>query len=310
MRLALIAILTLAACGRGKKEEPDPPAMPGAELVAKATLYASLIEGRRDADGFIETDTCDSVHWSALAAAATREINIRAAIDRDHRVYRRPLSLPECYATRRADGSRLSAATISNDALLFVLAYAVHFHDMPLVRDIFSYGHDHSWRMGDGDPFTTVMRPTLISLYARALLAMGGPDFPIERQSTTFTTEVATGFEAHLQVVSILVLLSVEGSVPEAAVNVLRQQVARQPDNALFRAALGRFDPTQQAEAQRLLLNAAWWPADRLPTSADRCEAWLTQRDQDQKDWLPCGEGRTHSGGDLLAAFAVLTGVF
>lgn len=308
MRRILILALALTACHSKRQEPDDTPPMPSPELVAKQALYARLSDAVRDGDGFIETQECDSIHWSALLSAVTHPFNVRAAMDDDRRVYRRPLaSYPECYA------SGGSASTVSNDALLMVLAYAVATKDLDLARDIFSFGHDHSWRMGDGDPFRTIMRPTLYSLYARAVLALGGPDFP-ERQLPTFVAggdTLATGFDAHLAVVSLLTLLKIEGNLPEAGVDVLRRQVERQPNNALFQAALGRFEASHRWVAQQLLMNEAWWPNDRLPTSADRCEQWLTQRDEDEKDWVPCpDEGRTHSGGDFLFAVAVLKGEF
>lgn len=300
--LAILSIVLAIGC---RRHEPDPaPPMPSPELLAKVDAYRALLETRRDTHGFLETDTCDSIHWSALAAAVTRPIDIVAAIDPEGAVHRRPTDLyPECYPDQ-------SDSAISNDALLMVLIYGQATHDLALLDRVFAYGLEHDWTMGTGDPFATIMRPTLRSLYARAIKALGGADH-IERLAPTFLPTIETGYQAHLEVLGILSLLHSEGSLPESGVGVLRGQVERQPRNALFQAALGRFDPDHRVLAQALLLNGDWWPSDRLPTSGDRCESWLTQRDYDPKDWGPCAEqGRLHSGGDFLFAAAILKGDF
>lgn len=337
-------LLLAAACGRRAAEGDGGPLSP--PLAAKVARYGELVAGRRDRHGFVETDTCDSIHWSALTGAAGGPIELAAAVAPDGQVFRRPIGdYPECYA------AGASASTISNDALSMVLAYAIAHGERELIERIYAYGRSHLWQMGAGDPFATFLRPSLIGLYARAIAKLGGADHPLERQIPTFVTVTARGYEAHLQVVGLMILARIEGGLPEAGVAVLRRQVAREPNNALYRAALGRFDAAEREAAERLLLTEAYWPADRLPSSADRCEGWLTQRDEviwraltaDETgcveyvepatrevgrecglapgsvvsratlnpDWLPCPtEGRVHSGGDFIFAAAVLSGSF
>lgn len=294
-----IAILALSGCAKAENR-PDVDPMPSPELLAKVSLYETLADAQKDADGFVYIDTCDSIHWSALGAAVTGPINIRAAMDGSRKLHRRPLGYAECYPTD-------SGSSISQDALLMVLAYGVAYEDVGLLQDVFSYGKDHRFVMGDGDAFRTVMRPSLQSLYARAIHKFGGADFA-ERFLPPIEFGVREDFEAHLQVVSILIQAKVDGAITDGALEILRAQAARQPENALFAAALSRFDGSVQARAQELLMH--YWPNDRLPTSSDWCESWLTQRDFGT-DWEPCpDQGKTHSGGDFLFAAAVLTGRF
>ncbi len=66
-----------------------------------------------------------------------------------------------------------------------------------------------------------------------------------------------------------------------------------------------------KSEALAMLLNEGFFPSDGLPTSANYCTDWLTQRDDDPKDWSPCpDEAKTHSGGEFLFAAALLLGKF
>lgn len=291
-----LAILCMVACGK-KEDAQDPPSMPSPALLAKVQKYLELQAEVEDQDGVIEGEDCDSAHWNLLRSVGGRRVNARLFMDGDRRLHRRTARYPECYPGR-------SDSTMSPDMLLFALAYGMDSRDLGLIQDIFSYGKEHSWIMGDGDRARTLMRPNMQGLYARAIKNLGGPDFA-EWLLPNPIVGNPSGYEAQLQVVNVLVDACVNGGIGQDGKDALRAQVARQPNNALFLAALSRFDADVQGRAQDALLNGRIWPADRLPTSADRCEQWLTQRDEGA-DWDPCpAEGHKHSGGDFLFASAI-----
>jgi hypothetical protein len=92
-------------------------------------------------------------------------------------------------------------------------------------------------------------------------------------------------------------------------IQVLKIQYERQPKNALFSYAYHKFTDGDQRDTMELLLNEAWWPSDRLPTTKDRRDMWLFQRDYG-KDWEPDAKEEdpsiTLSGGDFLFVMKLL----
>lgn len=308
-RLLLAIILLVTACGAAKRHEAN-DGLETSDLVAKRELYASLQPSVADADGFVEVDTCDSIHWSALTAAVTRPINLASARDPSGAWHRRPLSYEECYPKH-------SKSTISRDALLFVLAYAVAHRDSDIVEGVFSYGRENGWVMGAGPLSRTWFTPNMRALYAEAVADLGGKSHG-ERYLPVTWSASATGYEAHLGVVSVLIYARLFGGVGDSGLSFLKAQWERQPRNPLFAAAYFRFsgDEAAREAAVTVLRDERLFPSSRLPTSDDRKESWLVQRDEGA-DWLPCVledkspcPKRVHNGGDFLWTEAVLSGRF
>ncbi len=77
-------------------------------------------------------------------------------------------------------------------------------------------------------------------------------------------------------------------------------QYQRQPNNPLFSYIYHKYTDKDQSETVKLLMNEKWWPADRLPTTTDRLEEYLPQRDFGP-DWLPAPPPViTHTGADFI----------
>ena len=300
----IILGLCLVACGHPKDDVEPGKGYEDGPLSIKRYAYTTMLPTVSDEDGFVETDKCDSIHWSALTAAVTRPINIRAVIDGKGKLHRRPPRYEECYPEH-------SKSENSRDAFLMVLAYAVAWQDLPLLEGIFAYGREHAWKMGAGPISRTLWTGNLIGLFAQAIEHLGGPSH-IERLSPILWTKDGEGYEAHLAVISILVYGKIHGGITEKGYEVLEHHYQRQPRNPLYAAAYYRYSGVEQARADavRSLLDESLWPSDRLPTSADRCEPWLTQRDAEGAGWQPCDEGKVHGPGDYLFAEAVLSGRF
>lgn len=305
-RLVALAVLLVvcSACDQKPKHPPVPlPADPDAALEETRAVYLSLQPSVADAHGFIETNKCDSVTFSALIGAAGAAVDVRAAVDADGSMHRLPLEYPECYPER-------SKSRNSKDVFDAVLVNGLVTGDRALLEQTFAYGKAHGWVMGPGVLSRTFMPTTLRGQYARAIRALGGTEHKPEVSYDQVWTPGLTGYEAHLQVTSILTYGRTFGGVTDVGLARLREHRFRQPRNPFYAAAYWRYsgDEAAAAEARESLRNAQWFPPDRLPTSADRCDPWMIQRD-DGPDWLPCpDEARTHSGGDFLLAHAVLTG--
>lgn len=296
----LVAGSLLVSCGK-PEHEPSRPA-PVVELEAKRDLYAALLPSVADPDGFIEWTHCDSIHFTALVGASGIPVNLRAAIDETGKVHRRPPRHPECYP-------EFSKSENSKDVFVMLLLYGLVERDLALLEHVFDYGKAHGWVMGEGPLSRSYLTPTLQGQYAQAIGQLGGKSHPEGIYPQVWTPGL-TGYQAHLQVISILAYGLTFGAVNDVGLDRLREHAHRQPRNPFFTAAYYRYSGDEGAKSKAIesLLDDRLWPIDRLPTSADRCESWLIQRDEGD-GWTPCPErGRTHSGGDFLFSHAVLTG--
>jgi hypothetical protein len=189
--------------------------------------------------------------------------------------------------------------------LLGLIWYAWSQRDLPLLEDLYQYGEENNWVMGGGDIARTGMR-TLRGTLAAAIHKLGGPHRPAAELITDPQLAPKTGYEAHLQILSILLRGEIYGEIPQRHLFIINSLATNSPDSPIMQAAAARWLGGKYVG--RFLAAARNWtyfPADRLPTSADRCIDWATQQ-KNPADWAPCPEeGRIHSGGDLLFAMYV-----
>lgn len=321
-----VCLIVLSACGCSKRDKPAiDPVTPLTTLDDKAGVYEAQLSEALDLQGFVH-DRCDGLLFRTLLAVARgvedREL-ILSAREPSGKWHRHPLK--DCYIDDRDNGSK---STISNDMLLGLAWWAWEFKAADVVKGVIDYGKAHNWNMGDGDPFRTIMRPSLIITYydiARKLgVDAGTPLFPLLEQErwggevstmnygtvlqlNLYTDEVSlqTGYEAHLQVLHTLLRAHVLGAASVVDLDVLKSQAERQPNNALFQAAYHLYADGDQSEALKALENEAWFPATRLPTAADRCPEYLFQRDE--VEWAGCSPDgkRPHSATDFRFALKV-----
>jgi hypothetical protein len=291
--LKLLILSLLVSCGPKKEPEKQPSSQEKLELLfQKADLYKSFLQEIQGPSGFIESDKCDSLLFSSLAATAGVAIDIEAAEASPGKWYRRPVSLPECFE------NGLSRSTISRDQLLGVLWWASRYKKMQVIEDLWDYGQARNWVMGkDNQQGTHTLLTPIVPLLSRLRNSLANSKLdplwaglPLASEADT----TKTGFEAHLQVLQLLLDKKFRGGFSPSALGVIQHQAARQPNNPLFQYAAGNVEG-----AVDILLNESYWPADRLPTSQDRFSPWILERD-DGPDWQPGGDFKKHSGADLL----------
>lgn len=285
-RFLLLSLLFLLSCDR-KETKPAPTPDITADLSAKRSLYLELVRNVQDRSGFIETEACDSLLWSGLAGASGIEIDLLAARSDYGKWFRRPLTYPECYA------EHLSASTISRDMLLGVMWHYSANGDMQPMKSLWHYAKSHKFKMGDGAASRIYLTPNMQWVLARMAGDSGFETLP-EMWSKT------TDYEAHVQVLLILLRGRTMGAITGETLKVLQKHATREPENALFQFAAHYYTDGDQTEATAQLMRTDYFPADRLPTNADRCNGWLWERDYGA-NWKPCGGDKIqHSGGDLL----------
>lgn len=300
MRLLLLYILSLfTACGR-PDGSPDPVpqshSLP-ADLEQKQQIYRELAPSRQNSNGFIETDHCDSLLLTSLLGAAGVPIaDIHAAEQEPGKWQRRDLASGLCFP----DGG--SKSSISRDMLLGLMWYAWSQRDLTILEELYQYGEAHDWVMGEGDVARTGLR-TLRGTLAAAIHKLGGPHRPAAELITDPQLVAKSGYEAHLQILGMLLRGEIYGELPQRQLVIIGQLASSNPDSPIMQAAAarwvgGKYVGKYTAAAR----NSTYFPNDRLATSADRCIDWATQQ-KNPADWAPCAEeGRVHSGGDWLFA--------
>lgn len=298
----LFILLSLVGCGK-ERHESKRFTLPSPALSDVVSLYKGLAIGQRDDFGFILTDPadgrCDSLIFSALQGSVLGPINIEAAQASPGEWRRLPLADGSCFDEDETGGS-----DISRDMMVGLLVYAQRWGRQDITRDLIQYAQDHSLRMGRDRKTLdtrTFLTPTLLSLIAQVDTQLGGPEHPVLTAVPQEYSETA-GFESHLSLIKVLIVGRIYGSLGDKELDLLRVVTARSPGNALAQALLHRFTDGDQTVAAGLLLSV--WPSTQLPTSADWCEPWRTQRADGDTGLTPCNfpgiVPRIHPGGDLL----------
>jgi len=265
------------------------------KLHKKSAIYSQLIESVQCNYGFIEHKHCDSLMFtSLLGCLPDMVIDIDAAFDKNTGMWhRRPLECP-CYPKH-------SKSTISRDALLSLAWFIYYNNRLDLSEQVLSYAFSHWLKMGKGTGLEgwsrIIMTPSLLATYAWVSYRLGGPSRAWLRWiPVSFGPKLMKGFQAHLQVLHILLRRNLTGELSATDKHILKEQAKMNSKNALFQYANDNIE-----EAKLLLENEQWWPADRLPTRGDRKAAWLFERDFGS-DWEATSDNpnKIHTGADFL----------
>jgi hypothetical protein len=268
-------------------------------LRKKHNLYRSLMEkSHTDKNGFIMYHECDSLLFSCLVnAAMNKHFNVEAAMDETGAWHRRPLDHGSCYPER-------SGSTISRDMLLGLMFYIWRQKRLDLATDLFDYGKKNSWIMGKGDIARIYMTPGLQSTLAEIIYRLGGKNYFIRRNIPQLYGKT-NGYAAHLDVIHLR--LREELLDKPVGKKLFNYHADREQMNPLFQYLAGNFN-----KAYSILMSEKYWPSDRLPTSKDRQEEWLVQRDYSkERDWISSPSHDTkkeHSGGDFLFVSGLILG--
>lgn len=297
MKYFLIFLLTGCSVLPHRKEETVIPLVE--EL---AGTYRSL-----QAPGWTDTAECDALLFNSLRAASGIPVNPGEAQDPavPGRWYRRPVSLPECYASGE------SVSTISRDMLLGVYWWAWSTDNTQVVRDLWEYASSRSWFTGDGQNggATTLLNSNMVSLLARLCVDLdagcSGNVGQWAKTPLTFTG-IPEGYVRHLEVLQILLLGEIDGQIPGYLADRLRLHAEQQPDNPLFSSSMVLYNRWNTGEVDADLSE---WPTDRLPNSSDWCSSWRTEAEGGSRGWGPCpGDTEVHSGGEIIFLSRILHG--
>ncbi len=266
----------------------------------KIKLYKKWVEVHQDDNGFINTDESDSLLFSGLLNTATNDVVLAAAM-LDGNWYRRPTQYPEPYKAGE------SKSTISRDMLLGLMIGAWFDRDDRdwVFKTITSKALRSFGIMGRGYPSRTFIG-SLVGTAAEAEYQCGGKNHRLLRKVPYYLPKNVVGFEAHLAVLHVYLREQLGLIDRDAAQQYYMHHAERQPLNPLFLALSGQF-----IAAEAILMDESLWPANRLPTTLDRREPWLLQRDFGN-DWCPVllhgkgDQGHEHNGADFIFCATLL----
>lgn len=312
------------------------------KLERKYRKYLELLpEQQEPRSGFIDYKKGDSVMFSGLVGSVPgTNVDLMQAYNEKRGTWHRlPLHLGEAYdyshprnllpfRTRLLDtlrhiwqekkqgrkldwkhiGRRIlfkNGSTISRDMLTGIAYYAWYNKRLDISESVVKYAIRNWGMMGEGDLSRINIMPNLFATFCWISYKLGGPSRPWARwlSADAGVTGGIDGYRAFLQVSHILLRSEITGrKLTKKERRVLQFHAARQPENAFYQTAVGNYEL-----AAKCLENEQYYPADRLPTSRDRYEQWLTLRDTG-KDWQPdmSEPVRPHSGGDFIFDYWML----
>lgn len=293
-------------CSRGNKDHATKEEDSRVLVEAKAKLYCGL-SGVKDRGWAV--DECDGAGFTSLHAVACQNLEIDLGVFEDEtgRMHRSP-DHTKCWNYAKTPDENKAAgfkAGFSRDHVLMRLVAAVETKDLAWVNRYLAFANTNKGKICDAiDDFYTVGRcmltPTIWTLLYDAQTKLEGEAPAALKDSSDDAQPV--DYEAHLQVLRILLRGRISGAITDGELASLKAQAERVPENALFQAAYHRFLDGDQSAAYRLLLDEKHWPDAALPTSAQHCTDYLYQRDS-AADWAPCPEeGETFDGTDFVFA--------
>ncbi len=277
------------------------------KLQAKYESYKRLYTSALDRAGFVEG--CDGLLFTSLLVASGLNQDIKQAESTAEpgRWYRS--AAHDCYPTGQ------SRSDISRDMLLGLSLALWQKSDGASVNRFLLFSQKNKGVLGgaiDGEELAgaATMSPSLLSLYSELDFLLNGRT-SANRGYFPELGKTFVGFEAHLMSLRLILKSALYKGLIASDFDLIANQVALQPKNALFQTIYHAFTDGNGNAAADILLDEKYFPANALPGSAQRCELYLWQRDQNSKDWQPCAsENQTFPPVDFFWVYALLTNTF
>jgi hypothetical protein len=272
-------------------------------LEAKYQAYRAKLPEALDTYGFVPG--CDGLLFTGLMVAAGESHNLYQAESPTEPGRWDRSAEHDCFSSGR------SASTISRDMIMGLASALWKTEDGPAVQRILAYSARNRGILGQAKDSSELlgratMSPSLLSILSEIDYRTTGTNSPSRGYFPEFGRNLR-GFEAHLQVLSILLKASLYGGILRTDFKVIETLYKREPRNALFSAVYHGFIDGDGREAAQALSDLRYFPAGALPSSAERCEPYLWQRVQDSSDWLPCPQKReTFAAVDFFVVYALL----
>ncbi len=303
MKLLTCMIALLTGCG-GTSEKPVDP---GVCSEARGIQERFDVRLAQVATGDWVVNDCDAMLWNAklYSVAGAPLFHVELAEREPGRYHRRPAP---CWTAEEGDiGSK---TTWSRDMGRGLIMWAWRTKNVAVLQAHFDYGKAHDWIMGyPFDDGRVLYTPAIQGALGQTIYALGGAD-TFERKWPDVYPGGLTDYEAHLQVLSIQHRGEVEEYLrtkgegdarPPGPVVVddpsgetalvmdvspdmkerLKEHAEREPGNAFFQAAYGRYSGNMEPAASALTAEPWFRPSYVRCTDLATCDAieWLFAAD-------------------------------
>ena len=282
------------------------------KVASKFEVYKAGIQESLDEYGFIlmGESVGDSALFSCLAySAGAIDLNPEDLVSPDGKPVRHPMiwkdpdKWNDQFCKPRPDKS--SCTPISKDMMngitwcVKTLADSDPERAIEMGKKIVDYGRANKkaelwifctdeevskWNITDEDfAGKCVMTPQVSKDLYRVMIYAGWECDALCKITMTTGTNLPvgrTGFGRHLGVIGTFRNGLVEGALNDLSVSYLKDARDDVPNNALYQAVYNTFVEGDQSKAYELLLNSAFFPDNKLPTSANYCTDYLYQRDE------------------------------
>jgi len=315
--ISLFIVISLIGCKR--KNKPQETTTPFDSISEKASLYLQLGNAIHP-NGSEAGDDCDGLLWNSLWSVTGGNVDImsyQGELGQWFRTHHHTCFYRDALGGPVDNGSK---STISRDMFLGLLHWIWHNQRKDVLQDIINYGREQNpkWWMGDAVDFIQRESRTHIRTNLRATMYIMAYKMGIEDNvqrhidlSLTWSSKV-DDFKLHLSVQHLLLRGLMQG-VNDIEVLFLEKVIGKHPTNAFFLSVYHYFTDGNQTKTVELLLDDSLFPAKKLPTSFDRCERFIYQRNDNRglpenKNWNPCDDNKTFMGIDLLWTHAIISG--
>lgn len=296
--ILFLASLLAIACGKQDVHQSVSSSSDLSEVETRLVTYRNLAP-----TGWVSS-SCDALLFASLQAVGQgQEFDIEAAQGELGQWFRKP---------EQVQNHEICSSDISRDMFHGVLVYALKFQKLQLVEDIWTYGSQHNWKMGQErkietvGPITgkinnrTIMTPQMIGLLAEVIYHLGGKDHAERHYRSLEVYNVQPGFTSHLTLLKVYLRSQMYNALDPRDMTALTAISLHMNNNPLVHALFHAHTDGDQSRAIDLLLST--WPANRLPTTRDWTEEWRLQRSDNDSGLQPgdSTEEHSHSGGDFM----------
>lgn len=307
-----------AGCHNGGHNEAHFAKNPSIKVRDKITLYCEKSRAEFKARKWAVDECEGGLLYTALRGIACDDVDLSVfeSTVEPGQWYRNPAK--DCFIPDQImSEAQVSDSTIDNNMYIGLALYLVHKKDAEALRRTIEYGKAHDWIVGEAKDNETLQSQCVIPPGTQGLLtdSFNYAGSVLTDVSPTDNNPIGTHTDdsAHLDVLTILLSGKVHKHINDTELEVLKDQVKRQPNNALFQAVKARFLDGDYSKATALLLDESHFPETKLPNSHDnQCNHYLYRRDETPGEWGPCPKkpNVTHDGTDFIFAAAIVEGYF
>ena len=296
----LLAVLLVSlSCGH------NPPSKPSRSkelsgIAQKSVDYIDMSRKHVDKDGFILHDKCDSLLFSGLYQAATKNYTIPDARSSEGSWNRRVAQ--DC-----GPEFKNSRSTISRDMMVGVMWSFWKHKDLDSAIQLMDDLKSNLYMLkGTGTPGELFMTPTYVNTLALIIKALGGPEYGFELLLPTSYKSDAQGFEKHIHSWIIALRGSVQGFISQKELDIIEKYRSNNDLNPLFQSIYHKYSDGDQNNAINLLLDESHYPKTELPTTLNHCDEWIIQREYTSNNYKPCEPNVEHTGLELVIIYELI----